>query len=793
MVIKMKIAIIGPSPVPFTIGGMENMLSGLYEQINHTTSHQAELLKLPSKEHSFWDLMETYYQFYKLDVSHFDAVIVGKYPGWMVQHQNKIFYVAHRLRGLYDTYHYMNQPLEVPRGNPKIDQLLDYMESFPHPDSLDTFFKMVFRLKNSAGAEETPYFAFPGPLIRKLVHYMDDFAFRETQLETYYAISDTVRKRKDYFPAGSKVEVVYLPSEQGNEKTGEYRHIFVVSRLDRPKRIDLLIRAMKYVKSDIPLYIAGTGPEKDHLMKLAEKDSRIHFLGFVKDEEVDQYYADALLVPYFPQEEDYGLITIEAMMHKKPVITTQDAGGPTEFVSDGETGFVTACDPRAIGEKIDYMARHLSETVAMGERAYERVSTINWKSVLDKILQEAQQATRARKRITVTSTFGIYPPQGGGQARTFHIYREVGKWADVNIVSYADSGKAPFEARLAAGLRETRIPRSLVHQEQIWELERKGKFPLSDIAELKLGGETSEYREKLRASIAESDWVVFSHPYLYPLGKEYLKNRPFIYEAQDIEYLLKKEILPESEIKKNLLSWIYESEKECCEKAEFIMTCSSEDREKISELYQISAEKIIVVPNGVDTHEIRYTSVSERMRNKERLGLSREKIGVFMGSWHGPNLEACQVLFQVADRCPEVKFMLLGSQCEYFKDKKLPENVALMGLVSEETKANVFQTADFALNPMYSGSGTNLKMFDYMAAGLPIITTEFGTRGIQDKQLFHLANTTEEFAQEIHSFQLVSEEGRVEMARKYVEERFDWRVIAKVLRDRMIYRKADEA
>lgn len=783
----MKIAVVGPSPIPFTIGGMENMMGGLYDQINHNTSHQAELLKLPTREHSFWELIESYYQFYKLDVSHFDAVIVGKYPAWMVQHSNKIFYVAHRLRGLYDTYHYMNQPLEVVRGNEKIDQILDYMDAFPNPNSLDTFFQLLFQLRDTAGAQENSYFVFPGPLIRKLVHYMDDYAFRETDLETYFSISRTVKEREDYFPTESCVEVAYLPSGQASTKTESYEHIFMVSRLDKPKRIDILIKAMKYVKGDIPLYIAGTGPERTYLEKLAGNDKRIHFLGFVSDEEVDKYYANALVIPYFPQEEDYGLITYESMMHKKPVITTVDAGGPTEFVTDYETGFVTECDPRAIAEKIDYMAKHVDEAKKMGENGFQLVSGITWKTVLDTILKEAVEKVMPRRKITVTSTFGIYPPQGGGQARIYNVYREVGKWADVEVISYTDCDKQKFEAQLTKGLRETRIPHELAHQEKIWKLERKAQLPLGDIAELKLGGETQAYCEALKASMEKSDLVVFSHPYLYPLGKEYLQGKPFIYEAHNIEYLMKKGMLPESSIKEELLSWVYEAEKECCETAEFIMTCSEEDREKIHEIYQIPMDKMIVVPNGVNTKEIQFTSVQQRLRNKERLGLTGEKIGVFMGSWHGPNLEACEVLFQVAEWCPDVKFMLMGSQCMYFKDRKLPDNVALMGLVSEETKAQVFRTVDFALNPMYSGSGTNLKMFDYMAGGLPIITTKFGTRGIEDKDSFILANTVEEFVQAVDQFSLEEQEERVEAARSYAENTFDWHVIVEKLRREILW------
>ena len=99
----MKIAVVGPSPVPFTIGGAENLMRGLCDAINQRTSHQAELIKLPSKEFDFWSLIENYYAFYKLDLTHFDLVISTKYPSWMVQHKNSICYMVHTLRGLYDT------------------------------------------------------------------------------------------------------------------------------------------------------------------------------------------------------------------------------------------------------------------------------------------------------------------------------------------------------------------------------------------------------------------------------------------------------------------------------------------------------------------------------------------------------------------------------------------------------------------------------------------------------------------------------------------------------------------
>ena len=207
----MKIAIVGPSPVPFTIGGIENLMWGLCDTINQTTSHQCELIKMPSKELSFWDLLETYYSFYTLDVSHFDMVIYTKYPGWMVQHPNGICYMAHCLRGLYDTYHLTQLPTEVPKGNPVVDSILQYMETYYRPDSLDEFFDMLFDMKKNQKVPQE-YFAFPGPFIRKIVHYLDSWGLSQNKTKQYFSISRTVQERTEYFPPDTEVKVVYPAS-----------------------------------------------------------------------------------------------------------------------------------------------------------------------------------------------------------------------------------------------------------------------------------------------------------------------------------------------------------------------------------------------------------------------------------------------------------------------------------------------------------------------------------------------------------------------------------------------------
>ena len=60
-------------------------------------------------------------------------------------------------------------------------------------------------------------------------------------------------------------------------------------------------------------------------------------------------YAGALAVVFPPFDEDYGYVTLEAFLSHKPVVTTTDAGGPNEFVSDGVNGYVT--DTRSPGHR----------------------------------------------------------------------------------------------------------------------------------------------------------------------------------------------------------------------------------------------------------------------------------------------------------------------------------------------------------------------------------------------------------------------------------------------------------
>ena len=91
---------------------------------------------------------------------------------------------------------------------------------------------------------------------------------------------------------------------------------------------------------------------------------------------------------YTPYDEDYGYVTLEAFLARKPIVTSTDAGGPLEFVEDDVNGFV--CEPGAesIGVAINRLAAEQGLAARLGAAGYERVRRITWDDVIDKLVHE---------------------------------------------------------------------------------------------------------------------------------------------------------------------------------------------------------------------------------------------------------------------------------------------------------------------------------------------------------------------------------------------------------------------
>ena len=786
----MKIAIVAPSPAPYTIGGAEKLCWGLLEHLNESSGHQAELIKLPCREGSFWELLDAYERFAALDLSHFDLVISTKYPSWMVRHERHVCYMLHPLRGLYDTYALSGQPPDYRGRHAGIAAWRRFMaENEGRREALSEFFARAAALRAMGLPEDA--LDLPGPLLREIVRFLDGIGLARGAIARYAAISATVRHRADYFPPGAEPIVLHPPSNLRHLGARGSEHLFTIARLDHVKRVGLLVDAMRRSKADLPFRIAGTGPEESALQSLAAGDPRIEFLGFVRDREAEELYADAFAVLYAPRDEDYGLVALEAMACGKPVITTTDAGGPTELVVDGQTGFCVAPDPAAIAERIDYLWEHRSERAAMGLRGRERVRDIRWDNVAAGLLGGAQApprlAPRRRLRLAVATTFPVHPPEGGGQVRVYELYRNLAREMDVDLVTLGRRGEPAFEGEIAPGLRERRVPPSEAHAAAEERISRDLDWiPVTDVAFPDLHELTPEYVERLRESASGADLVFASHPYVLPALEAAAPGVRLWYEAQDVEADLKQRTLPAAAA--GLLEQTRGVEAATCVRAQGVLVCSADDGRRLVELYGLPAERVHVVPNGVDAEAVAYVAPEERERRKAALGIGGVFTALFMGSWHPPNIEAVRHIFEFAEQRPDVRFLVIGSASAAVVRERVPRNVGLMGVVDPETKALVLGAADVALNPMASGSGTNLKMLEYCAAGLPVISTPHGARGLslRHREHLHVAELSE-FVEAIEAARCGAGAGecraRVERARAWVEERYAWRRIAADLAD----------
>jgi glycosyltransferase involved in cell wall biosynthesis len=167
---------------------------------------------------------------------------------------------------------------------------------------------------------------------------------------------------------------------------GDY--VLSVGRIESVKRVDLIINALAHVDSQVRLIVAGDGTQRQNAERAAEQagvSRRVTFLGAVGDDDLIGLYAGALAVVYPPYDEDFGYVTLEAFLARKPVVTCSDSGGPIEFVADGVNGFVCAPDPGEMALAINRLAADRGRAAAMGDSGHDAARRVTWDGVIEKL------------------------------------------------------------------------------------------------------------------------------------------------------------------------------------------------------------------------------------------------------------------------------------------------------------------------------------------------------------------------------------------------------------------------
>jgi glycosyltransferase involved in cell wall biosynthesis len=268
-----------------------------------------------------------------------DRVIATKFPAYCVRHPNKVAWVLHQFRQAYDYDH---------------TELGQFSES---PEDRAT---------------------------RRAVERLDSVALGEAR--RVFATSRNVADRLLRFN-GVDAELLPHPPQTLAYRTADSEgFVLSVNRLDRAKRIDLLIEAAK-AEPSLRVVIAGDGPDRERLEQLASGlNGQVEFAGRVDDERLADLYARCLAVYYAPVDEDFGMVPYEAFLSSKPVLTTTDAGGPLEVVHDRSTGVVVAPEPAELARAAAYLAAHRDEARSWGLAGKAIAERVTWDACVDALL-----------------------------------------------------------------------------------------------------------------------------------------------------------------------------------------------------------------------------------------------------------------------------------------------------------------------------------------------------------------------------------------------------------------------
>jgi len=183
--------------------------------------------------------------------------------------------------------------------------------------------------------KKNPVVRVGGEFINKVTKKLDYVAAQ--RVDYFIANSKEVQERIKKF-YGRESVVIHPPVEVSLEslvfsRELEKPYFLYVNRLAYSKHPELAIEACNELK--LPLKIVGEGKYRSELEKIAGET--VEFLGGVDDEQLAQLYAGATALLYPVEDEDFGIVPVEAMGHGVPVIA-HNSGGPKETIIDGKTG-----------------------------------------------------------------------------------------------------------------------------------------------------------------------------------------------------------------------------------------------------------------------------------------------------------------------------------------------------------------------------------------------------------------------------------------------------------------------
>ncbi len=358
----------------------------------------------------------------------------------------------------------------------------------------------------------------------------------------------------------------------------------------------------------------------------------------------------------------------------------------------------------------------------------------------------------------------------------------------ITLLAYhLEQGTVTRAYHVCDGFDVVSVPVKTIEWERCWSQFSRTKRIAHDVLCIRDYELSESFRSNARKIVGSADVVIVAHPYHVFTARTHAKRDAIIvYESYNVEFDAKLDHFASVEpgLRADYLQQVYYAESVACRSANYVTAVSSADADRLANLYSIDRRRIKVVPNGVDTSSYPVLSADDRSAFRDGLGIRPdEDVAVFVGSAYGPNVNAyrrARSLLSAAGFGGSV--IVIGSIAT--ADRTDWELVAFneiwTGFVEDEVRIAAVSSADFALHFMFDGAGTNLKLFDYMAARTLIVANDFAVRGVSGDDWYIRAPGVEEMKTVIAEkpWNTAGGKAAIEQARRLAERQFDWKAIA---------------
>lgn len=331
-------------------------------------------------------------------------------------------------------------------------------------------------------------------------------------------------------------------------------------------------------------------------------------------------------------------------------------------------------------------------------------------------------------RLLVLNHYAVLPARIGGQQAVLGLAVGLAGFHASTEIVWTQRKTAHSGIVQVAGtpLTATAIPNRWL-QRQMGRWLRRGLGHVdTDIGSLLCsGGNRALVRHVIEAS-DDGDVLLLAHPWLWPAVKRVLARRrlTLVYDAHNVEYRLKAQSLKTGRVGAWAVERVRRAEAELVARAHLTLACTQRDAEALAALGGVPSSRLVVGSKGI-AESSRADAVALARTRREPA-----RTAVFVGSNHPPNNEAARWIIEtLAPACPGWQFLIAGACGPSAGVAPSTSNAKVLGPVDD--LLGLMARADVALNPMESGSGINMKLFEYLQCALPVISTPFGARGFE--------------------------------------------------------------